>query len=183
MTKFFHLTIPVFFLIVFNFANLENSVAFSIVQPQLNKISSPGAPTPKYLRASEFIKLSATEFTNLTGKKLNLFERLSFAFTKMRLKHDLKKNPDLKITDYIREPKHKGSFNFSWFMLGFAGPILGLLTGALIFFILLAISPVVIAYATKQDKEKIKSVWLGFGLGALILVLLVAILIASFAVV
>lgn len=179
MKKFYKASVPVFFIFLFILSNLETSLAFSITRPQLNKIYSPGNISTKYLKASEFVKLTANEFSDLTGKKLNLIERLSFTITKMRLKHDLKKNPNLTITAYVKQSKHAGSFNFLWFILGLAAPIIGIFTGSIIALILVAISPVVIAYATKQDKEKIKSVWLGFGIGILLLSLIVALLVAS----
>ena len=136
----------------------------------------------KYLKASEFIKLSPDEFSKLSGKKLNFFERLSFSITKMRLKHDLKKNPDLLLTDYVKEAKHKGSFDWLWFLLGFAAPIIGILTESVIAFILIGISPIVIAYATKQDEVNRNSAWLGFGISFLILVITALIVLSSFGV-
>jgi hypothetical protein len=143
--------------------------------------NTPNNLPVQYLKASEFVKLSVSEFSKLTGKNLNWFQRLSFRITKLRLKHDLKKNPDLKITDYDNHAEKDRSFNFLWFILGLAIPIIGLATGSFLLFAFVAIAPIVLAYAAKQDRRsKIKSVWMGFGLGILFILILGIIAISSF---
>jgi hypothetical protein len=168
------------FMLLFIFFQKNKGFALSITAPATNTANAAHKLPGRYLKASEFVKLSARDFSELTGKKLNLFQRLSFGVARLRLKHDLKKNPDLKLTDYKRSDNN-GRFNFLWFILGLAGPIAGLFTGALLLFALVAVAPVVIAYATKQDKTKIKSVWIGFGTGLLFILILALLVIAAFA--
>ncbi len=166
------------FILLSIFLQPNNTVASSITfHATATATTSKNLPA-QYLKAGEFVKLSAKDFGELTGKKLNFFQRLSFGITKLRVKHDLKKNPDLQLTDYNKSSK--GSFNFLWFILGLAGPIIGLLTGSLLLFILLAVAPVAIAYATRQDKVKIKSVWIGFGISLSLILILGIIVVASF---
>jgi len=43
-----------------------------------------------------------------------------------------------------------------------------------------AIAPVVIAYATKQDRAKVKSAWIGFGAGILVILILLIIAFSHF---
>ena len=167
---------PVFILLLI-FSIENRSYGFSYIKPMPNKVANLSV---KSLKASDFIKLSAHDFSVLTGKKLNAFQKLSFAFAKMRVKHDLKKNPALKIADYLDKEKKGNSFNFSWFLLGLAGPLIGIFTGIVVLFIIISVIPVVVAYATKQDRIKKKSVWFGFGIGILLLTILAAILIAAF---
>ena len=76
--------------------------SFSIIKP----VNSSEAL--KYVKGSEFVKLSFKQFASLTGEKENLWNKLSFNVMKMRVKHDLKKNPDLFLSDYSK-PKHKMS--------------------------------------------------------------------------
>ncbi len=161
------------------FSNENISYGFSIFKPLPDKANTSDILTEKYLKASEFIKLSARDFSALTGKKLTLFQRLSFKITKMQIRHDLKKNPELKITDYLNKSQSSGSFNLLWFLLGLAGPLLGAFTNTLAPLIILAIAPVIIAYATKQERQKINSVWLGFGSGVLALLIVVLLLLAT----
>ncbi|MDB5223478.1 MAG: hypothetical protein JWN83_2145 [Chitinophagaceae bacterium] len=139
---------------IYAFSGVNMAYGFSVIKPVANTELPSTLVSSKYLNASEFVKLSVKEFSDLTGKKLNFFQRMSFKVTKMRMKHDLKKNPGLKITDYI---DGDGSFRVDilWLFLGLIlGPI-----------------GVLIAYLTKQESYKITSAWIGFG--ALVFVLLV----------
>src|SRR5438128_7129507 len=86
---------------LYAFSGVNTAYGFSVNKPAENPDVSSTLAAFKYVKASEFIKLSAKEYSDLTGKKLNFFQRLSFKVTKMKMKHDLKKNPGLKITDYI----------------------------------------------------------------------------------
>lgn len=168
------------FVLLCIFLQQKKTFASSIVFHATTSLNTSKKLPAQYLKASEFVKLSAREFSELTGKKMNLFQKLSFGITKLRLKHDLRKNPDLTLTDY-HKGYNNGGFNFLWFILGLAGPILGLAAGGLLLFTLIAIAPVVIAYATKQDRTKIKSVWIGFGIGLLFILILAIIVLTAFA--
>ncbi len=125
--------------------------SFSIAKKEtsLNHISPVNID---YLRASIFVKLSAKEFGAITGRKLNLPQRIYFKIVQHRLKQELKKNPDLLITNYYDPKKAKFKIDALWFVIaGFVGP-LGLLA----------------AYTSKQRKggptkrNKIISAWIGF---------------------
>ncbi len=129
----------------------QNSFSISIV-PQETSENYISYGASDYLRAAVFVKLSAKEFGTLTGKKLNLPQRIYFKIIQRRLKHELKENPDLLITNYYDPKKAKFKFDALWFVIaGFIGP-LGLL----------------LAYTSKQRKggptrkNRITSAWLGF---------------------
>lgn len=86
--------------------NTSTSFAFAISKPY--NIENPGLSNfSNNLKASDFVKLSAKDFSLITGKKMNLWNRLSFTFLKMRMKQDLKKNPDLKVNDYYAKEAKK----------------------------------------------------------------------------
>ncbi len=110
-------------------------------------------------KASEFVKLSVRDYTFITGKKMSLFEKLSFKIIKRKMKHDLKKNPKLLITDYYKENKTPFKFNFLWFLIGLFG---------------LAPIGLIIAYLTKQDRDKILSAWIGTGVIVILGIILIA---------
>ena len=68
---------------------------------------SPGRPAYsqqydviKNLGIREFVKLSAKQFSELTGTKMSAGDRLSFAIVKMQMKHALKKHPELQVKDF-----------------------------------------------------------------------------------
>lgn len=89
--------------LILMFAISGTNVAFSFA---ISK--SPSPELLKYENGSEFIKLSVKQFAKLTGKKENIWNKLSFGVMKTTIKHDLKKNPDLRLSDY-NKPKHKMS--------------------------------------------------------------------------
>jgi hypothetical protein len=132
---------------IYAFSGVNMVYGFSVIKPVDNAKQPISLATSKYINASEFVKLSAKEFGALTGKKLNLFQRLSFNITKARMKHDLKKNPNLKITDYI------DADTSTTFRLDILWLILGILIGPI---------GVLIAYLSHQEKYKITSSWIGF---------------------
>ncbi len=96
----------------FGIMHANNSFAFAISKP-------PIAEMPTYIgtniKASEFVRLSANDFSRLSGKKLSLWNRLSFSVLKMRIKHDLKSNPNLNMSDYYSK-KAKGRVSVWWFV-------------------------------------------------------------------
>lgn len=169
------LSILLFLLCLFIIEN--KTFAISIIVPTTVASNSSNDLPGKYFNASEFVKLSVKEFSKLSGVKLNWYQKLSFVITKSRLKHDLKKNPALKITDYNTKAEKGKKFNFLWFILGIAGPVIGVFTGSLILFGIVAIVTIGSAYITK-DKGKINSAWKGLGVGilAFLLVLFLALI-------
>src|SRR5437870_320947 len=89
--------------------NTNKSFAFAVSRPY-NSEKPLTLRLANNIRASEFIKLSAEQFTLTTGKKLNLLNRISFSLLKMKIKHDLKKNPNLTIADYYLKNASHSSF-------------------------------------------------------------------------
>lgn len=59
------------------------------------------------VKVSEVVKLSAKQFAALTGRKMDLFDRFKFSVLKMKMRHDLKKDPNLLMKDYLNEGKKK----------------------------------------------------------------------------
>ena len=95
-----------------------NAFSFSINK----RVTTPDAL--KYLKGSEFIKLSFKQFASFTGEKENLWNNLSFNIMKMRVRHDLKKNPGLSITDYNSNRSKHGLSVGLWIVFGFIALIL-----------------------------------------------------------
>lgn len=99
-------------------SNTNYAFSFSIIKPA----TSPQAF--KYLKGAEFIKLSFKQFASITGQKENVWNNISFNVTKMKIRHDLKKNPDLSITDYTsNRSKHRLSMGL-WIVIGIVALIL-----------------------------------------------------------
>lgn len=131
---------------IYAFSGVNMAYGFSVIKPVANTEAPMSLAASKYINVSEFVKLSAKEYATLTGKKLNFLQRLSFNLTKAKMKRDLKKNPNLKITDYIDSDGTSFKLDALWLILGvLIGPI-----------------GVLLAYLTKQEKYKITSSWIGF---------------------
>jgi hypothetical protein len=129
----------------------------------INRPVKADVTIPISLKASEFVKLNARDYSRLTGKKMSLLDRISFEVLKMRIKKDLKKNPDLLITDYADTKKEKFKLNGLWFALGlFLGPF-----------------AVIAAYLSIQKKNKVNSAWIGFGVQMIIYIILLIVFIAA----
>jgi hypothetical protein len=134
---------------MYAFSGVNMAYGFSVIHPAANTDAPISLAASKYINVSEFVKLSAQEYSALTGKKLNFLQRLSFNLTKAKMKRDLKKNPNLKITDYI------DADGGTTFRLDALWLILGILIGPI---------GVLLAYVTKQEKYKITSSWIGLAL-------------------
>ncbi len=153
------------------------SYAISFSKPVTASVS-PSASPSKYMKTSEFIKLSPRDFSAITGKKLSFFEKVSLKVLQMKMKHYLKKHPDITVSDYYKS-EGESNFNLLWFLAGLLVPLLSLfIVQSLAVFILLAISPVILALIIKRDWVTMKSVLLGFGI-AVLLVLLLGLILAS----
>ena len=138
-------------LVVFALFFTINGFSLSIVK-SANPITYISPVNADYLRASVFVKLSAKEFSEITGRKLNLPQRIYFKIIQRKLRHELKRNPDLLITDYYDPKKAKFKFDALWFVIGaFIGPL-----------------GVLLAYTSitrkggPLKKDRITSAWLGF---------------------
>jgi hypothetical protein len=101
----------------------NNSFSFSISKPSIS--DRPGInQLISNIRAIEFVKLSAKEFSAFSGKKLSLRERLYFSLLKIKMKHDLKKNPNLTINDYLSKKSRRHLGTFWWILIIVAGVLL-----------------------------------------------------------
>ncbi|MEO6583808.1 MAG: hypothetical protein ABIO05_05760 [Ferruginibacter sp.] len=91
---------------------------FSIPKLPTNTDSYEAA---KPLGINSIINLSAKQFSELTGKKMNAWDKLSFRILKIKMKHDLKKNPDLTLKDYSGKDGKKRLGTGWWILIGVAG--------------------------------------------------------------
>jgi hypothetical protein len=72
----------------------NEAFSFSITKP----VNS--SEIVNYVKGREFVKLSFKEFVTLTGHKANLLNKILFSGFKNKLKNDLRKNPNLTLTQY-----------------------------------------------------------------------------------
>jgi hypothetical protein len=63
------------------------------------------------IKVREFVKLTPNQLSVISGKKLTIWNKVSFYLLKRRMKHALKYNPNLTVNDYFATQKdpHKSS--------------------------------------------------------------------------
>jgi hypothetical protein len=114
--KFLFLLISLITIITAN-----SSYGFSIANPTTNTEKYEAV---KYLKISELVNLSPKQFSELTGKKMNMWDKVSFSILKIKMKHDLKKNPNLTFKNYYSSEGKKRLGTIWWILIGIAGLLL-----------------------------------------------------------
>lgn len=115
--------IILFFILNLGVFSLNTSYGLSVHSPVKPAIPSLALS----LRADNLIKFSPKQFSELTAKQLNLFQKLSFKILKLKIKHDLKKDPNLTLHDYYGDPGKK-KVGAGWGILIIVGVVLLIIT-------------------------------------------------------
>ena len=138
--------LPLFFITALCLFYGNNMQAASVIYPQQLLSENATTPSKDISRADVFVTLSVKDFSAATGQKLTLIQKIFFKTAQKKLRKDLKRNPDLMVTDYFDPVKKKFKLDSLWFILGIMiGPI------ALLF-----------AWTSKRNKTSQKSAFLGF---------------------
>lgn len=58
----------------------------------------------KNLKLSEFIKLTPKNYTDISGKKMTVKERIAFSVIKMKMKRAIKKDQNLTVSEFLAAP-------------------------------------------------------------------------------
>ena len=104
-------------ILCFFYNSLFNFSYGSVVSIHSNE-SSVISRWKRGLMVSEVVKISLQELKTITGKKINLQERLSFKIVQGRMKRYLKHHPDVLLTDYLQAERSKDrELHFIWFFL------------------------------------------------------------------
>ena len=115
------------FILCFSYYPWFNFSYGSVVSIHSNESSVISGWKPG-LMVSEVVKISLQELKTITGKKINLQERLSFKIVQRKMKRYLKHHPDVLVTDYLRTDESDDShLNFLWFFLGAVIIVVGVL--------------------------------------------------------
>jgi hypothetical protein len=107
------------------FSNFNN-VHASFLLPD----STVHRETLKNLKVSEFVKLSSKELETITGKKFGLIDKISFSFTKMKMKKAIRRNPNLTVKEYFASSKKLGT---GWII------VISAIGGILLFMVIIVI--------------------------------------------
>lgn len=137
-----------------------------------NQVLIPVGKTGKTISLFELSRLSASGLEELTGRKLNFFQKIQFKLAKQKLKKAIAEDGRVvnrKMARYLA-PKvgNVSGFHGVGFILGFFLGVLG----------------VVLAYVINEDEDKrnrVRWAWIGFGLATVLTIALYVALIAALA--
>lgn len=73
----------------------------------------------KNFKRSEFLRFSMVDYNLVTEKKLNLKQRIEFAFMRIWIKHAIKKNQNITVNQYLATPKKPRVWLITLTILGF----------------------------------------------------------------
>lgn len=131
-------------------------------------IMIPVSSTGKKISLKELATISKSDLEKLTGRKMNVMEKLAFKKTQKRLSKGIDENgyiTDKKLTKaFFQNSDGSSGFHLGGFALGFLLGLIGIL----------------IAYVAFKDENKqnrVKWAWLGLAAGVIIsLILILAVL-------
>jgi len=137
---------------------LPSSHASSIIltPPKLNAkdVLVPVGKLGNKISVFELSRIGTSDFQQLTGEKMNLFNKLSFKITQHKLRQNINRDGTFSRKAMARFFGGETGFHFGGFALGFFLGLIGLL----------------IAYLIKDDYKpnRVKWAWIGFAIGVAI---------------
>ncbi|MBY0478885.1 MAG: hypothetical protein K2Q24_14645 [Chitinophagaceae bacterium] len=116
------------------------------------------------LDAKTFLSLTPAKVQELTGKKMTFGQKVSLKMAQMEVKKQLKKGKEVNMAEMGK--KAGGGINFLWLIVGLVLSWVGVL----------------IAYLTREgsDDNRVKSAWIGAGIGLLLWIILYVAVFASY---
>jgi hypothetical protein len=77
----------------------------------------------QHLKLADFVKFSPGYFGTADGKRMNSWDKVSFKMLKIRMKKELKKNPDILVSEFYSKTKQK-RLAWGWWVLISLGALL-----------------------------------------------------------
>lgn len=152
-------------LVLVAFFSATHSAVTTELKPPLkaSEIYLPVGNAGQTISLMDLSQISVKEFENVSGKKMNFIDRISFKIGQRSLRNSINKDGTFnkkKVEKLINKADAGGGFHAGGFFLGL---ILGLIG-------------VLIAYLIKDDKKKarVKWAWIGWAIWLVILLITVA---------
>src|SRR4051812_23717662 len=95
---------------------INSSTAFN---PSAEDVMIPLFVTDKKISLAQYVTLTPKEYKTLTGKKLNLKEKISFKIMQRHLRKSMEKDGTVNMEKFQKLANDDTSFHFGWFALGF----------------------------------------------------------------
>lgn len=141
------------------------SASFNLVRPPLkaSEIFLFVGKTGEKISLMEFSQMKASRFEDLTGKKLNAFNRLGFKLAQHKLRKSIHSDGTIdskKLQKFAQKSDGTTGFHLGGFALGF----------------LLGLIGVIIAYVIKDEKKRnrVKWAWIGFATYVVLYIIILA---------
>jgi len=147
-----------------------SSMAFSVIMSAHKKATEiyiPIGGTTKAISLADLSTISIRDFEQLSGRHLNLFDRMEFKLAQRKLRKSINADGTIsnrKMERFFERGDPSTGFNIGGFALGFFVGLIGVL----------------IAYLINDDYKRNRVKWAWIGFGAFVL-LYAALLIAIFA--
>ncbi len=155
----------VFFLLaaITVFATSFATSGFSNLPKKASEVYLPIGSTGKTISLLDLSKIDVNEFENISGRHLKFFDRLGFKLAQKKLRNNINADGTIdskKLNKFLDQGDHSTGFHLGGFALGFFVGLIGVL----------------IAYLINDDnkRNRVKWAWIGFGIGVVISVILIA---------
>ena len=118
----------------------DSFASVNVIEPKINsaQIFFPIKKTGRQISLLELSKINWKDFQILTGRKMNLFNRIEFKIVQKKLRNSIDSGNNREIKKIINYSEQRSDFDFVGFALGFFLFPIGVL----------------IAYLINDDKKK-----------------------------
>ncbi len=149
----------------------STSFSFSTISSLPKKASEvylPIGTTGKQISLLDLSRIDVKQFENISGRHLKFVDRIGFKMAQRKLRNSIKADGTIenkKLKKFLEQGDHSTGFHLGGFALGFLAGLIGVL----------------IAYIINDDykKNRVKWAWIGFGIGVVLSIILVAIVLSS----
>jgi len=119
--KFYALLFGVIAMLAFNTANAFTTL--TVIAPTATPVIKEPNPL-SLITAKQFLDLTPQKFQELTGKKMNFFQKVQLKMTQHKVKKMVKKGEVVTMADVQKKMEDMGSMNVLGFLLGLIlGPV------------------------------------------------------------
>lgn len=140
------------------FASLPVNAPTELPKVKASDVQIPLMKSDKMISLQNFLTLTPKQYKNLTGKKLNVLDRVNLKVTQKQMKKFVAKDGTVDEVEVKKYADGDTGFHLGGFALGF----------------LLGLIGVLIAYIISDDKKAQRTKWAWIGLAAWVVILLVA---------
>lgn len=111
--------LSLFLFFVFDVSTPFCAIASFVSKPSATPISENW----KHLKLMDYINITPDNLEALSGKRMNIWDKVSFKIMKINMKKELKKNPNMLVSEYYSKTMQK-RLAWGWWVLISLGALL-----------------------------------------------------------